>query len=92
MIKFPRHEGALHLSHNDHKNNYETVEQAIRTDSHGYEDDCWISPEERQRAIDTNECWTLQWYPDTPVGCHVLSASTLEALMAHVNGLEEGGG
>lgn len=27
MIKFPKHEASLHLTHNDHGTNYETVEQ-----------------------------------------------------------------
>jgi hypothetical protein len=67
-MKFPRHEASLTLTHNDHKSYYQTVVQAIADDSHGYQADCWISEEQKQKAIETNECWTLQWYPDTPVG------------------------
>jgi hypothetical protein len=35
-----------------------------------------------QRAIATDELWTMQWYPETPVGFCVLHASTLAALLA----------
>lgn len=81
-IVWPRHEASLHLTHNDHKSYYLTVAQAIADGDHGYSEDCWISPEQKQKAIETNECWTLQWYPDTPVGFCILSAADLDALLA----------
>lgn len=80
-MKWPRHEAGLTLNHNDHKSLYETVEQAIKAGTHGYGDDCWVNAEQRQKAIETNECWTLQWYPDTPVGFHLLSAADLDVLL-----------
>lgn len=63
--------------------NYCTVAKYLET--YGPEDFDrwgWISPEERQKAIDTNSWWTLQWYPETPVGFCIISASSLEALLA----------
>lgn len=70
----------LHLTFNDHASNYQTVAQAVEEDNwHGD----WINDEERDRAIATNRAWSLQWYPDTPIGSYSVSASTLEALLTH---------
>lgn len=82
MIKWPRHEASLTLTHNEHKNYYQTVAESIERDDFGYQDDCWVSPEQRQKAIDTNDCWTLQWYPNTPVCFRIQSAADLDALLA----------
>ena len=81
MLIFPHHEASLHLTHNDHKSYYRTVEQAVEHGEHGYID-CWVSDEQRQKAIETNECWTLQWYPATPVGSCTLSAADLDVLLS----------
>ena len=68
QFKWPRHAASLHLTHNQHKAYYQTVAQSIEQDDHGYQADCWVSKEQKAKAIATNECWTLQWYPNTPVG------------------------
>ena len=81
MIQFPWHAAALYLTHNEHKSYYQTVAQAIAEDTHGYDDDCWVSSEQRQKAIDTNECWTLQWYPKTPMRFCFLAAADLDVLL-----------
>ena len=85
-LKWPLHDGSLHLSHNENKSDYETVAEAIRHGRHGYDDDCWVSDEQRQKAIDTNECWTLQWYPSSPVGFCILSAADLDVLLIAAQG------
>lgn len=82
MIDLPAHEAGLHLTHNVHKNYYRTVKELVEEDDHGYAEDDWVSPEQRQKAIETNECWTLQWYPHTPVGFCLLSAADLDVLLA----------
>lgn len=84
-LKFPRHEASLHLTHNEHKAYYQTVQQRIDDGDFGYEPDNWVSEEQKQKAIATNECWTLQWYPDTPIGFYVQSAADLEVLLEAVN-------
>lgn len=78
---FPRHKASLHLTHNNHKGVYQTVAQSIAHGDFGYEDDCWISDEQKEKAIANDECWTIQWYPNTPVGFCVLSAHDLDALL-----------
>lgn len=47
----------------------------------GSETDCiqWASEDERQKAIRDNSVWTIQWYPNTPVGFYCVGASTFEA-------------
>lgn len=85
MINWPPHKASLHLTHNDHKSYYKTVAEAIEQDDFGYGDDDWVSPEQKQKAIDTNECWTLQWYPETPVGFCKLSAADFDVLLAAAN-------
>ena len=78
---FPKHNCGLHLNHNDHKNVYEKAEQWIVDN-----DWCdWENEEAKQRAIDTDEIWTLQWYPDTPVGFCALAAPTFEELLKLAN-------
>jgi hypothetical protein len=81
-MKFPKHECSLHLHHNTHKGYYETVETALGNGTYDPED--FISPEQKQKAIETGEVWSLQWYPHTPVGFFICLAADLDALMAHV--------
>lgn len=38
----------------------------------------WASEEERLKALRENSVWTIQWYPDTPVGFNCVGASTFE--------------
>lgn len=41
----------------------------------------WVSDTERERALADNTVWSIQWYPQTPVGFHRLKASSLSALL-----------
>lgn len=79
---FPPHECELILSHNSHKSYYRTVVQSIEDGDHGYTDDCWVSPEQKAKAIETNDCWSIQVYPNTPVGFYNMTASDLDVLLA----------
>lgn len=80
-MKFPAHKCGLYLTHNEHRDNYEDIEKWIIDEEARFE---WESPAHRQRAIDTDECWVLQWYPNTPVGFLCVAAPTLEELLAFV--------
>ena len=80
-MEWPRHEASLHLTHNEHKSYYRTVAESVADGDHGYDQRCWVSAEQMQKAIETNDCWTLQWYPDTPVGFCILSAADLNVLL-----------
>jgi hypothetical protein len=84
-IKFPPHNCELTLTHNPHKNTYQTTEEWVRdieTTSPDYLE--WVSVEDRQSAIATDEIWTLQWYPDTPFAFRCVAGSTMEAVLSFV--------
>ena len=72
----PPHKCGFHLEHNPHKLYHETVEDHCADE--GWE---MVSEDERLKAIETDELWTVQWYPETPIGFHALSAQSLGALL-----------
>lgn len=74
MDWLPAHKAGLYLTHNEHHGIYEPLEQFYDDPS------TWISPEEHRLSIENDSVWTLQWYPDTPVGFCMVRASTLEAI------------
>lgn len=72
---FPEYKASMTLTHNDHKSYYESPENWIEE----HADWCdWENTEAKQRAIDTDSIWTIQWYPDTPIGFICVAAPTLE--------------
>jgi hypothetical protein len=76
-LKFPAHMGEMTLVHNAHRNVYEPIEQWIRENTW-----CdWENEEAKARAIASDDCWTLQWYPHTPVGFNAVAAPTLEEVL-----------
>jgi hypothetical protein len=70
---------SLTISFNEHAHNYCDAHKAVERGILGSDE--WVSEEEKQRAIETNSVWSLQWYPETPVGFHSLLASSLEAVI-----------
>jgi hypothetical protein len=75
---FPVHKCGLYLEHNVHRDYYQPLMEWIAEREIEKE---FETPEAMQRAIDTDECWTLQWYPDTPVGsCFVVAPTLAEVL------------
>lgn len=75
----PKHAAALYITHNDHKAVYYTIE-----DHYSIDDREWVSPEEKQKAIEQDSVWELHWYPDTPIGSYKVVASSLEAIQKHM--------
>ena len=61
--------------------NWKKNPRSIKDKDFGYADDDWVSEEQKQKAIATNDCWTLQWYPHTPVGFYKMSAADLDVLL-----------
>jgi|ERR1700722_3031451 len=87
---FPAHQCGLSLEHNENRNYYETVSvwaAGLEKCKSGLK---WISPEQRQKAEQTNEVWVMHWYPDTPVGFYCLAACDLEELLKAAQECSEG--
>lgn len=87
QMNFPKHKAGLTLTHNEHLGNYQTVEEFLSIGNYceGLE---WKNKEQREMAIKYNELWTLNWYPDTPVGSYSIAAPTLEKLLEFANEYE----
>lgn len=74
IVKLPRHL-TLSIEHNEHKSYYQTVEELI--EERGLRR--WFpSEDEYRKAVETNELWVIQWYPDTPIGFNIRAAATFE--------------
>lgn len=74
--EFPAHNCGLYLTHNEHRDVYDPLEQFIEQRQLEFP-----TAEMKERSIATDECWILQWYPDTPVGFYIVAAPTLEELI-----------
>jgi hypothetical protein len=83
-MKFPEHKCGLYLEHNVCRDIYQSVRD-YDIDQEGHRHYEWISDAERDKAYESNEMWTLQWYPDTPIGSYCFAASALEALLEYCN-------
>jgi len=82
-MKLPRHNGSLYITHNEHINYYVTVDEMIESCHPAVDDkDYFVSEEDMQKCIDTNELWELQWYPDSPIGFYKVCGSSLEIVLA----------
>lgn len=66
---------SLHITHNQHKDYYEPVEQYLNA-RHIEKDD--IEPEDRIEIIKQDSLWEIQWYPITPISFYSVYAATLE--------------
>jgi len=81
VTRLPPHKCGLYLEHNPNRDVYDVVGQWVeQNDSLECPAD-WKDAEQKSRAIQTNELWTLQWYPSTPIGSHFIAAPTLEELL-----------
>lgn len=77
--RWPRHAASLHITHNQHKAYYETVEQALESGT--YDREGFPDEDEIRVAIAADSVWEVQWYPVTPVGfCRVYAATFARAL------------
>lgn len=85
-MTFPKHIN-LTIEHNPHKSFYENAGEYIgdKFANDAWGDDDFVSIEDKQKCIETNDFWTIQWYPDTPVGFCYIVASTLEKALEKAN-------
>lgn len=79
----PPHKASCTISHNDHLANYATVEEEEFHHPEWFKN-AWVSEESRAYAIEHNELWTLQWYPETPIGFYKLHAGSWADIVRHL--------
>ncbi len=62
----------VYIEYNEHKSNYQSIEDFFNYDCN------------EENIVDKEECvkqdtvYRLQVYPNTPIGCYIIFASTLE--------------
>ena len=78
-IELPEHI-ILRILHNTHKSFYEPIEEYIRDIS----DEDFPDLEEKQKIIDTDSIWCIQWYPDIPTDFYIVYTATFARALAHV--------
>lgn len=81
-MKLPDHKCGLFLEHNVHRNFYENAADWIEQNDHY----TWKDEASKQVAVQSDSVWTLQWYPETPIGFFAVAAPTLEELLTLANG------
>ena len=77
---FPEHKFGLFLTHNEHKDYYQSLENFIQ-ERDLVED--FIHHEQHDKALKEDSLWVLQWYPRTPVGFQRICACDLEELLKY---------
>jgi hypothetical protein len=87
LLKLPEHKASLHITHNQHKDYYETVESY--TGNFGSDRESWVSDEQKKKSLETQELWELQWYPLTPVGSYCLWGADLDVLIEEAFKIEK---
>jgi hypothetical protein len=72
---------SMTVTHNEHKLYYQTAEQFI---AEGHVKSQFLNQEEVDKAIETDEIWSVQWYPNTPVGSCMVYASKLNVIFEYI--------
>lgn len=82
-IEFPKHDCSLKLEHNPHCYFYLSAGDWIAEEDGKCDEAMYVWRDElsKQRSIDSNEIWTLQWYPDTSDTFFAIAAPTLSELL-----------
>ena len=83
VLRLPAHKCELSITHNTHTCLYQSasvwLEDQAREGGEAWFE--WENDEARLRSIATGEIWTMQWYPETPVGFLAVAAPTLQELL-----------
>lgn len=76
----PPHKAGLFIEHNPHRNYYQSVGECLN-------DRGITLPEaELATAIERDELWLIQWYPETPVGSHSVAGASLATALMRAQG------
>jgi len=74
-MKLPDHKCSLTITHNEHKDYYQSVKDWLADSGDSFN---WADESAMQRTLETGEIWVIQWYPDTPIGSYAVAAPTLQ--------------
>lgn len=86
-MKFPAHKCGLYLTHNEHRDVYTKLADEL-AEKDGIATPSFETDDAKARAIATDECWTLQWYPETPIGFHMVAGPTLDECLSYALAVE----
>jgi hypothetical protein len=70
----------ISLTYREGANCYQTLKQEME-DWPDWYDDSFSSEEDKAHCIETDKWWSLQFYPETPIGSYVLHGSDPIALI-----------
>lgn len=77
----PRHAASLTITHNDHKDGYRTAAQQFAEWEEAGHTPNMRDGDWKERMIEADEIWEVQWYANSPVGfCNVAAPSLEEAV------------
>lgn len=79
-----RCKGPVSLEYRDRAGCYEKLKDIVTTgedDYDYYHESNFITPEDFNKCVETDEYWCLQFYPDTPVGFYYAFAHDMDALL-----------
>ncbi len=90
VSRLPAHKASLTISHNPHKDLYETVVQYCLGEwSQGSPHSDFESIEDFEVACGLDDFWEIQWYPNSPVGFFRVRASSLDLCIKMVEEHDE---
>ena len=75
-IHVPNHKGGLYITHNGHKDDYVSIEEYLDTTLMNEH----IPQSIIDECIEADSIWSMQVYPETPVGFYARYSATFEGL------------
>lgn len=75
---------SLSISFNTCWGYYQTVKSAIEEGRANGQEFDFVSEEDKQRCIETESLWHVQYYPRTPVGFNDVYASSLDIALDYL--------
>jgi hypothetical protein len=84
----PKHQAGFYLQHNMHKDYYQPPADWVKEQGDNV---IWASDEAKQRAIARDSIWSLQWYPNTPIGSYHVAAPTFQEVLELARKIEKEG-
>lgn len=75
---------SLRIEYNEHHSVYESIEEYVWRRFDDKNTFCWLSEEEKEKAIKEDSLWVIRLYPLSPIGFYEFAASSLPVLIEHI--------